>query len=111
MTETKTHSEKDAKGAESDLLLKLADSINPFFRYYSRPRLLGVLVGIFMLIGLISMFIANVTCQEVIDTTVKYEAVSGTFYSQKAFIDAFTADPDDLPGFTQLEDDDIPPSL
>ena len=56
-----------------------------------------------MLIGLISMFIANVTCQEVMDTTVKYEAVSGTFYSQKAFIDAFTADPDDLPDTTVRE--------
>ena len=50
-----------------------------------------------MIIGVVSMYIANVQCQEVTDTKVKYEAVSGTFISQKAFIDAFTQDPDDLP--------------
>jgi hypothetical protein len=89
--------EKNGEEASQDVLLKFALSINPFFKYYSTPRLFGILVSIIMFVGVLSIFLVNMSCQEVTETSVKYEAVSGSFVNQKAFIDAFKTDPADLP--------------
>jgi hypothetical protein len=79
--------------SSSDPLLKLANSVNPFFRHYSTPRLFGLLVSIAMLGGVIVLYIANRTCTIIEDYKNEYAPVTGSFIDNKAYIDTFMERP------------------
>ena len=76
-----------------DPFLQLANAVNPFFRHYSSPRILGFSVTIVMIAGVIALTISNYKCSDVVTSTKKFEAVDGMFTLQKVFIDAFTERP------------------
>lgn len=84
------------KGFSMDPLLKLANSVNPFFRHYSTPRLFGLLVSIAMLGGVIGLYFANRTCTLVEDYKKEYVPVTGSFIDNKAYIDSFMERPSGL---------------
>ena len=80
----------------NDPFFKLAVSVNPFFRYYSSPRLIGVSVALAMLIAVIGITLANYQCIDVVDTSTKFAGTDGFFTLQKVFIDGFMQRPSNL---------------
>lgn len=60
-----------------DPLLKLANSVNPFFGRYSTPRLFGLFVSIAMLGGVIGLYFAISTCTLIEDYKNEYVPVTG----------------------------------
>ena len=79
--------------SSTDPLLKFANSVNPFFRHYSTPRLFGLFVSIAMLGGVIVLYFANRTCTVVEDYKHEYVPVTGSFIDNKAYIDSFMERP------------------
>ena len=62
----------------SSVLDKLAAAINPFFPRYTCGKLLGLIVGLAMVGGFISLTIVNLRCEEVVSIQSGYDTVSAS---------------------------------
>jgi len=81
----------------SSVLDKLAAAINPFFPRYTCGKLLGLIVGLAMVGGFISLTIVNLRCEEVVSIQSGYDTVSANWAGHKLFVDNLLHDPPDLP--------------
>lgn len=94
---------KMGETSKYDVFMKLANSVNPFFRQYSTPRLMGIFVAVLMLGGTIGLFFANYVCTDVVTLNKGYRPVYGDFITGKAFIDSFMERPAGLDDATERD--------
>ena len=85
------------------LLRRLGTSINPWFRFYDTPGVWGVLVALFVIVGVVGLTIAGAQDKVVETTETRFEEILGSNVQQKMFIDTVKMDPPDLPANTRRE--------
>jgi len=82
---------------------KLVAALNPFFRHYTKHRVIAFLVALVMIAGTIGIYLQNSACTFTTTTESGVEKVIGDWADQKSFVDQkmALANPDGLPEGTE----------
>jgi len=82
---------------------KLVAALNPFFRHYTKHRVIAFLVALVMIAGTIGIYLQNSACTFTTTTESGVETVIGDWADQKSFVDQkmALANPDRFPEGTE----------